>query len=354
MDNEQPDSRPSLGLSPEMLERLQREPWLFGFMALLRRISANPDIDPVGTALRPGAEPFRLGQQPSLSFAPREIASAQERDDGRLLLKLFSLGMLGPNGPLPIHMTEIARERETNRNDSTLVDFLDIFHHRFMSLFHRAWASTQATAGLDRPGPATEEFSFYAGSLAGKDPELLDGLSLPAHAQLAASAHTVREMPNPDAICQTLSKFFNVPVEVEPFVFRWMDVPPEEISRLGVPGMASTMGGAVLGTVIPDRQHHFQINIGPLDLPQYQRFTPAGEDLPLLIDLVRMFVGKRLHWILELRLKTSSATPATIGGEQQLGWSTWLGENPAAGDYIVGMTFQPERDFVRKEAEGAV
>ncbi|WP_321963532.1 type VI secretion system baseplate subunit TssG [Paraburkholderia sp. J7] len=347
MDHSLSASRTGVALPTEMLERLQREPWDFGWLALMRRIGADRTIDPVGTALRPLAEPFRLGQTPGLSFAPSEIAAARVRDDARLFVRLFGLGMLGPNGPLPVHVTEIAREREVNRRDTTFVDFLDIFHHRFMTQFYLGWLSSQASAGLDRPGAETETFSFYAGALAGKDPALLECVTVPFHAQLAASAHTVREHHDADGICQTLSQYFQVPVEVEPFVFHWMELPPDEISRLGVSGETSTMGGAVLGEVIPDRQHRFRITIGPVGLEQYLRFTPNGEDLPLLVDLVRGFVGKSLHWQLELRLRSSSATPATLGSEQQLGWSTWLGEDPDAGESITGMCFEPERDVNR-------
>jgi type VI secretion system protein ImpH len=338
---------PGVALPPDMLERLTREPWRFGWLALMRRIGADLAIDPIGTAQRPAAEPFRLGQQPSLSFAPSEVADARERNDGRLFVRLYSLGMLGPNGPLPIHMTEIAREREVNRRDSTLVDFIDIFHQRFLTQFYLAWASTQATAGLDRAGAQTETFSFYAGALAGKDPALLETAAVPFHAQLAASVHTVRENADNDGLRQTLAQFFQVPVEIEPFAFHWMELPPEEISRLAVPGEASTLGGAVLGEVIPDRQHRFKVVIGPLELAQYLRFTPDGDDLPLLIDLVRAFVGKSRQWQLELKLKTSAARPATAGGDQQLGWSTWLGSNPAAEESIGGMCFEPERDVDR-------
>lgn len=67
-------------------------------------------------------------------------------------------GMLGPNGPLPLHLTEYARSRSIHAGDQTLVRFLDIFHHRFMALFYRAWAQAQPTVSLDRPGE--DRFSF--------------------------------------------------------------------------------------------------------------------------------------------------------------------------------------------------
>ncbi len=150
----------------EMTESLVRESWRHGFLALLRRLGARPDIDPVGTAQRPSDEPFRLGQKPSLAFAPSEIVSV-EVDRVRLFVRLFGLGMLGPNGARPIHVTEVAKEHEESRADGTLVDFLDVFHHRYLTLFYRAWAGAQAAASLDCAGADRERFSFYVRSLAG-------------------------------------------------------------------------------------------------------------------------------------------------------------------------------------------
>lgn len=337
-------------LSPEFRERLQAEPWRYGFLTLLRRIGADARIDPVGTARRPRAEPFRLGQQPSLAFAPREIAGVGEAN-GRLKVRLFGVGMLGPNGPLPIHVTEIARDREESRRDSTLVNFLDIFHHRYLTLLYRAWASAQATAGLDRSGD--ERFSFYVASLIGLDTAEIGHGPLPAHARLAASAHLVREARNPDGLRTTLEQYFDVPVAIEEHVFHWIELDEADRSYVGKPGTAATMGqGAMPGTRVPDRQNKFRIVIGPLDLSQYLRFTPQGADLPKLIEWVRAFVGYEFVWELELRIEARSASPAVMGGAQRLGWSGWLGPSRAERP-VVGMRFEPER-YARLLAHKAV
>jgi type VI secretion system protein ImpH len=329
-------------LSPEMLERLQAQPWDYGFFPLMRRIDADVRIDPVGTAHRPRAEPFRLGQKPSLAFAPREIASVGDQD-GRLHVRLFGLGMLGPNGPLPIHMTEIAREREESQRDCTLVNFLDVFHHRYLTLLYRAWASAQATAGLDRAGPDSERFSFYIASLSGLETSEIAQRALPAHAQLAASANLVREARDPDGLRMTLERFFGVPVAIDEYVFHWIDVAAEDYSHLGNAGSAATMGdGAMLGERVPDRQHRFKIVIGPVDIDEYLRFTPRGADLPKLVDWVRSFIGHEFDWELELCIRAQSAPPAVMGGPQQLGWSGWLGRS-ASREPIIGMRFEPER-----------
>ncbi|KGS33757.1 type VI secretion system baseplate subunit TssG [Burkholderia pseudomallei] len=326
-------------LSPQALARLRAEPWRYGFLALLRRIGADARIDPIGKARRPQAEPFRLGQQPSLAFAPREIASVGDAN-GRLKVRLFGLGMLGPNGPLPIHVTEIARDREESRRDPTLGNFLDIFHHRYLTLLYRAWASAQTAAGLDRPDD--ERFSFYVASLAGQDLDEVGARPLPAHARLSASPHLVREARNADGLRMTLERYFGVPVTLEENVFHWIAVDPLEHSRLGRPGDASTMAaGALLGELVPDRQHKFRLVFGPLDIDAYLRFTPRGEDLPRLVEWVRAFVGYEFEWELELRIKPNGAPPAVMGGPHQLGWSGWLGRSPS-GEPVTGMRFEPE------------
>ncbi|QYD70795.1 type VI secretion system baseplate subunit TssG [Paraburkholderia edwinii] len=325
-----------------MIERLHAQPWRHGFFSLMRRVGADPDIDPIGTARRPNAEPFRLGQKPSLTFAPSEVAGVGQAG-ARLRLRLYGLGMLGPNGPLPIHVTEIAREREENRGDSTLVDFLDVFHHRYLTQLYRTWASAQsAAAGLDRAGSEGERFSFYVGCLSGQDAVEIDKRTLPAHARLAASTHLAREARDPDSLRMTIARYFGVPVSIDEYVFHWISLADEDRSRLGMPGATCTMGeGAILGDQVPDCQYRFRIVIGPVGIGEYLRFTPQGADLSALVDWVRSFVDREFDWELELRIHPDNAPPAVIGGPQQLGWSGWLGTSPG-GKPITGMRFDPE------------
>src|SRR5215467_14298821 len=102
----------------------------FDFYHTLRRLECvYADAPRWGEALRPVEERVRLGQDPDLSFAPSPLASFDPGDGvrpPRLQVRLF--GLLGPNGPLPLHFTEYARERLRNAGDPTLSRFLDLFH----------------------------------------------------------------------------------------------------------------------------------------------------------------------------------------------------------------------------------
>ncbi|MCZ2497597.1 type VI secretion system baseplate subunit TssG [Xylophilus sp. Kf1] len=356
-----------------LLDRVRAMPWRFGFLPLLRRLSAGPDgAVAIGQARRPQQEAFRLGQAPDLAFAPREIAEVVLPDDGDLspqaaaagrplrgnqpalpLIRLFGLGLLGPNSPLPLHFTEWVRERSHQHRDGTLANFLDLFHHRYLTSFYRAWAQAQAAAGLDRADD--ERFSGYVARLTGHDPlEIADSV-LPTHARLSAAAHLAPDTRHADGLAQTLRHFFGLPVQLQECTLHWIAVDPDDRSRLARPHPSSLLGrGAMLGAAVADRQSRFRLVLGPLPLDRYLRFTPEGADLPRLVAWVRAFVGHEFFWDLELQLRADSMPPARLMGGApsgpRLGWSTWLAAPCRAGPHATGMVFEPEisnRGFVR-------
>jgi type VI secretion system protein ImpH len=63
-----------------LVQALQAEPHRFDLFQALRRLEcAFRDRPRLGEALRPSDEPVRLGQEPSLAFAERAIASFTAR-----------------------------------------------------------------------------------------------------------------------------------------------------------------------------------------------------------------------------------------------------------------------------------
>ena len=120
--------------------------------ALRRLETLFVDAPRLGRSLRPAEDPVRLTQEPSLAFAAATLAGFQLPKNGiPPRLSIAFGGLLGPQGPLPLHFTEYARDRIINSRDTTLTRFLDIFHHRMLSLVYRAWADAQPTVQFDRP-----------------------------------------------------------------------------------------------------------------------------------------------------------------------------------------------------------
>jgi len=306
-------------------DELAAAPYRYDFYQTLRRLECLFDTKPRwGQALRPVDEPVRLGQEPDLSFAPAPLASF-ERHDGqtpRLQVRLF--GLFGPNGPLPIHLTEYARERLQHAGDPTLSRFLDVFHHRFLALFYRAWAQAQPHVNHDRP--KDDRFTVYIGSFMGMAPSSLRNRdSLPDLAKFFHIGALIRQVRNPEGLRQILQHFFRVPVTIEEFVGHWMFLSRRERSFLSPDG-ASLGLGAVLGDSVWDRQHKFRIHLGPLTLTQYENFLPGGRTLGKLVDWVRTYFCFELDWDVRLQLKREEVPMLALGGSQRLGFTAWLGD----------------------------
>ena len=304
---------------------LSTAPYRYDFYQTLRRLECLYESKPRwGQALRPVDEPVRLGQEPDLSFAPAPLASFERRDGRppRLQVRLF--GLFGPNGPLPIHLTEYARERMQHANDPTLSRFLDVFHHRFLALFYRAWAQAQPHVNRDRP--RDDRFTIYVGSFIGMAPSALrDRDALPDLAKFFHVGALIRQVRNPEGLMHILQHFFRVPVKIEQFVGHWMFLSRRDRSSL-TPEGAQLGVSAVLGDSVWDRQHKFRIHLGPLTLAQYEDFLPGGRTLPKLVDWVRMYCCFEFDWDVRLQLKAEEVPMLALGAGQRLGFTAWLGD----------------------------
>jgi type VI secretion system protein ImpH len=323
---------------------LADQPYNYDFFQTLRRIEClYPNKPRLGKGLRPQDEPVRLFQEPSMSFAPSSLASCYlpEGDKpARIVARFF--GLLGPNGPLPLHLTEHARARLLNAGDPTFARFLDMFNHRFMLFFYRAWAQARPTASLDRP--ADDRFTVYIGALegmAGRKLRQREGVE--DFAKLYFAGLLGRQVRNRDGLVALLMSYFRVSVQIEEFVGHWMVLPPRERTRLAAGDASAQLGrGTVLGAKIWDRQHKFRIWLGPLTLKQYESFLPGGKAIGRLVAWVRQYFCFEFEWDARLVLAHAEVPRACLGQFGRLGWTTWLGIRPSATD-ASDLTLDAER-----------
>lgn len=307
--------------------QLAEQPWAHDFFAVLRQIeSLSPDAPRLGKALRPGVEPIRLGQDPELDFAPAAIMSFKA-DGVRPRLGNRFFGLFGPMGPLPLHLTEYARDRLRNHADPTFARFADVFHHRALLLFYRAWAQNQPTVQADRPHD--DQFAKWVSALFGQAPASMRGAdSVPDAAKRHSAGQLASRTRNPETISKVLRQYFDVPIRVEPYVGHWMPLRTEDRSRLGRPGArrSAPLGVSVVaGAKVWDRQYKLRLHVGPLTLAQYQQFLPGQPSLIELRDWMRQLVGFELLWDVRLVLKGDEVPKLDMQGKARLGRTTWLG-----------------------------
>jgi type VI secretion system protein ImpH len=319
------------------LSDLAAAPQRFDFHQTLRRLEnlfrENPRW---GTAARPSAEAIRLGQDPSLAFGASMLAGFRPPEGDRPgRLSVAFLGLFGPHGPLPLHLTEYARDRIRHSGDRTFASFVDIFQHRMLVLFHRAWAASQPTASLDRPD--SDRFQAYVAAVFGHDFAVSAEGGAGRWAKLQYAAHFANPSRHPSGLESIIGDYFGVPATLEEFIGSWLELPDSARLRLGVSAEVSTLGAtAVLGRRVWRSDQKFRIVLGPLSRAEFERFLPSGIALTKLRDLVRAYVNDELDWDLRLVLGENESDQACLGDDSRLSWNARLGARPPGGSvYLI-------------------
>jgi type VI secretion system protein ImpH len=321
-------------LEESITEQLQSNPFGFDFFRALRSLENFYKSRPkIGTTVSPKQEPMRFGQKPDLAFPTSTLESFEEQSGGRppkLNVRFF--GLFGSNGPLPIQFTDFVSERMRNVRDTTLSAFLDIFHHRLISLFYRAWAVNQKSVDYDRPDES--RFPIYIGSVFGgnhRNSEPKD--SLPPNAKLFYSGHLSGKTQNAEGLESIISDFFDIPTNVDSFIGQWLVVPKKYRSQLGHSEDCASLGiNSMLGEKIWEINNRFRIQLGPMDLSRFETFLPTEASFKNLSDWVAFYTSSQFQWDVQLILKAADIPPIQLGGNSRLGWTTWLKSQPSPTD----------------------
>jgi type VI secretion system protein ImpH len=333
-------------------ERLKREPWRFAFFQAVRLLEAEARRADDGAPTDPAAA-VRFRTSLSRSFPAAEITGlvqTQDADEPACIeMTVAFIGLTGPLGVLPEHYLDLLYE-QTRRRDTALRDFFDLFNHRTISLFYRAWEKFRPALGYERAlreGGGTDPMSRLLSALTGLGTGgLADRQAFADQTVLGYAGHFARRPRSAWALRTLLSDRFGVPVAIEQMVGRWLSLEPEQCSRL--PGAAAPAGqfnalgvDTVLGMRAWDEQGKFRLRIGPLDRAAFERFLPQSDDarngFAALTGLARFYAGPDLDFDVRLVLQGDQVPRLTLGrsrdgGQPRLGWNTWLGHRLRHGN----------------------
>lgn len=236
------------GNTPADVVDLPEEARRYSLFAMLRLLEQLHNSRPrLGESRRAKDDALRLQQIPHLAFAPTDVHTLSNAEEGPAILEQYSFGVFGPNGSLPLHLTEHAFERRNQFNDRTFSDFVNLFHHRLISLFYRAWANSDPSASYDRPD--TDSFRTYLGALMG----LGTGVSwhrdaISDYGKFSRISQFGPHSRGAAGLEGALGSYFGVPITIRQFVGSWLDIPDADRCRLGDRSGVATLGvGASLG-----------------------------------------------------------------------------------------------------------
>jgi type VI secretion system protein ImpH len=334
-------------LDADLLLDLKAEPWRFDYFAVLRHLERIHDNRPrIGDSAALRDEFVLLGQDPFMDFPASNLARVEPLEDKPLRVFVKYMGLLGPQGALPLATTEEAYHYVL-ANDDAFPRFLDVFNHRFLQLFFRAWANSRPIAQNDRP--KQDRFYAYIGSAIGIGSEpyrerdsIPDAVKLSFAGLLGAQAKSASRLAG--AVCG----LFEVKAEIDEFVGTRLMLDPAELTMLGR-GHNALGRDAMLGRGVYSVQDKIRIRIYTRSLAQYMRFLPSGDLCEPLADLVYSFNGAQLDWDTELAIPSGACEPIRLGQFGQLGWTSWMAPDWTSTDtYRRDARFHPAERMERK------
>ena len=319
--------------SPSLKEQLQgraRTTSFFHLVQLLERYYRPSS--PVGGSGPAAGEVIRFRPESSLGFPASDVTQVDviSENPDRFRITTTFLGLYGTTSPLPTFYSEQILWRQQGGDNQAPRDFLDLFHHRWLSLFYRAWLKYRYYLQFQPRGRdqvSQRLFALIGLGTQGLQQEKSDLCSV----RLLRYAGLLTQRPRScSALEGLISDYFGgIPVRVEQCTGRWMTIKPQQRLCLGRRNARLGEDG-LLGERVFGRTGSFRVCLGPLDYEAFRGFFPGQHDFQHLQFLVKLFVGNGLAFDVELILSSTEVPPLHLragAGQGRLGWSTWL---PAA------------------------
>lgn len=307
---------PRLSTTAWNLRRLlEDEPFAVEFfqaVQLLERI--YPDRQAVGLFEHPSREVVRFAVHPRLGFPASDVQSIDWPVEGPPVMTVNFLGLTGPNGVMPHLYTLLLIERRFAR-DSRLQEFLNLFHHRLISLYYQAWRKYRVAAGF---GAGGHRVTSYLRDLVGIGTKgLQDRQDVPDRSLLFFAGTLALQPRSAIAFEHFLQEYFGVPVEIQQFTGAWYDLPLDaQCELIDEEDAPRQLGqGAVAGDQIWDHSSKARIRIGPLPLARYREFLPGMPAHNALRALARFYVGGQIDFDVQLVLARDQVPEYELGAE---------------------------------------
>jgi len=309
------------------------EPWEFEFFQAVRLLELlYHERIPPGEGMSPEDEVVRFRSVVTQVFSASEVQSlrapAFPGEPAEMAVNLGSLG--GATGPLPDADSDRVVERAW-REDFAPRDFLDMFHHRLLSLLVRTRKSHHPsyTALTPFEGPiARYLYAFF-----GLAPAALQNRTRVADRSLVFYAGILSQHPrSASGLEQLLADYFMVPAKVVQLLGQWRNLEPDTWTTIGFRGQNRGLGeGAILGTRVWDQQGRFEVRLGPMPLRTFLDLLPRGSGFEPLCQLTRFYTGPDLEFGFRLTLKAAEVPESRLG-QSWLGWTSWLKTRPFGAD----------------------
>lgn len=282
----------------------------------------------LGSDAAPVDEPVRFHAVNHMGFSANSVERVKKTEAGdgrpsRFEVFVNSMGLTGPAGAMPQHYTQLMLQR-VKQNDHAFRDFLDIFNHRLISLYYRAWKKYRVSIDYEESNGVAGDspIARVLQSLTGQYEKLSYEMPLYYSGHYARKVHTVT------ALRSIIEDHLQHKVQVDSFEGRWIPIKKKDRLCIGSAsfGFNNKLGDGVLaGDRAWDIQGQCSLSIGPVSYKQYERLLPDKEAFKSLKKLLKSYVPSHLVIKLKFLIEDSKENnQQPLGKTLRLGWNSWL------------------------------
>lgn len=322
--------QPGSDVAQERLQQLMKdEPYSFRFFQMVRLMERlYPERKPVGIFATPADEVVRFSALPSLTFPASEIQSYAQQDNAPEQLEVNFMGLNVVNGPMPRAYTAALLERARSK-DKAALEFFDIFNHRIVSLFYRAWKRYRFFIAYESRGRGDDEITQRLYDIVGLGTSgLRNRMAIPDEAAIYYAGLLSSQVRSAEGLRQMLAHYFRVPVEIRQFTGSWERLPAAQQTFLReTSSFSECLGmGTVVGDEVWTQESAMTVRIGPMPLERYRQFLPGERGQRELEAWLKFYSRRQFDFVVQLVLAREEVpgTELTTEKSPRLGYESWL------------------------------
>ncbi len=291
--------------------------------ALLRSLESLCNFaNKIGDEKRFGENKIRFTQTAFLAFQDKQINALEQKDD-LLKVDIKGFGLFGPNGALPIHISEQIYERRLHQKDHTFNDFVDIFHNRLIALFYKSWRDAQDIISLE--GQDAWHFSRFIASILGLEHRKELETEIHHYSKFDAANLLLNQNMPIDNLKAIIENYFDVPAQILENIGQWIDA-SEFSTQLSNPARLRLGDGLLIGDKIFDATQKIRIRIGPIKPEKYLEFLRGQKAARKLAEWIEHYTRHQFQWDVEFIVNKQFISQQQLGQGLALGYTSWLGQ----------------------------
>ena len=275
--------------------------------------------------------------------------------DSKPRLVSSHFGIASYNGPLPDPFLDwIFRELNDGyrtQEQTALLDFIDIFNHRFLAIQHQNRAEQRVSLQSGQPNESTvakcveslagfhDDRSYqqvaFEQAFAGDGPTTEKDTLTEKRLIQSFAGLLYNPRKSSGFIHSLLAAVFACPVAIDQFSGQWLNLDSQDTSKLS--NKNSQLGtNTILGSKVWDQQSQIKVNLGPLKYDQLCHLLAGGSQHDALISVLRF--ASDGNWdalvVLSVELDDVPLSKLTKKSEQyhelglRLGRNSWIKSQP--------------------------